>query len=71
MMSLKGRYSAYLLRIWQIKDSGKWVWRVSLEDSQTGERLGFPDINDLLAFLQEEFKKTPLDENNELENLNR
>ena len=70
-MSLKGRYSAYLLRIWQIKASGKWVWRVSLEDSHTGERLGFPDLNGLIAFLREEFGNMPFDGKNDQENLSR
>jgi hypothetical protein len=46
-------YRAYLLRLW-VSDSeatDKAGWRASLEDSHTGERLGFASLEQLFAFL--------------------
>jgi hypothetical protein len=51
MAIIKRRYLAYLLRLWQIKDEGKLVWRASLEDPQTGERQGFASMQALIDFL--------------------
>jgi hypothetical protein len=45
-------YLSYLLRLWQERDRLPAVWRASLEDPQTGERLGFADIMQLFAFLE-------------------
>ncbi|MBF6614271.1 MAG: hypothetical protein IVW55_14185 [Chloroflexi bacterium] len=44
------RYLSYLLRLWQ--DRSPAVWRASLEDPQTRERLGFADIAQLFTFLE-------------------
>ena len=54
MAILKRRYLAYLLRLWQVTDAGKLVWRASLEDPHTGERLGFASLEALIAFLGEQ-----------------
>lgn len=54
MANRKGRYLAYLLRIWQVNDAGKFAWRASLEDPHTGERQGFPNFDALIAFLWEQ-----------------
>jgi hypothetical protein len=51
MANIKRRYLAYLLRLWQIKDAGKLVWRASLEDPHTGERQGFANLEALIDFL--------------------
>jgi len=56
MAAFKGRYLAYLLRLWQVKDAGKLAWRASLEDSHTGERQGFPSLEALVAFLWEQVR---------------
>ena len=45
------RYLSYLLRLWQIESKGQSVWRASLEDSRTGERRGFANVDALLVFL--------------------
>lgn len=45
------RYLSYLLRLWQIESKGQSVWRASLEDSRTGERRGFANMDALLVFL--------------------
>ncbi len=47
------RYFSYLLRLWCVDVNGEAVWRASLEDSHTGERHGFADLDRLYAFLQE------------------
>ncbi len=46
-------YLAYLLRLWQVNDEGKPVWRASLESPHTGERHGFANLEMLFAFLEE------------------
>jgi hypothetical protein len=56
MVTMKGRYLAYLLRIWQVNDAGKLIWRASLEDPHTGERKGFASLEALLAFLWEQIR---------------
>ena len=44
-------YSAYLLRLWRVKDNEHSSWRMSLEDSHTGARLGFANLRQLYFFL--------------------
>ncbi|UCH60847.1 MAG: hypothetical protein JSV61_05025 [Anaerolineales bacterium] len=56
MAAIKGRYLAYLLRLWQVKDAGKLIWRASLEDSHTGDRQGFPSLEALVTFLLEQVR---------------
>lgn len=58
-MTQKRRYLSYLLRLWQ--DSGGDLpsdepppWRASLEIPQSGDRLGFANLEDLFAFLENE-----------------
>jgi hypothetical protein len=46
-------YRSYLLRLWQTGDEGEIAWRAALEDVQTGERLGFPSLDALVAYLRE------------------
>ena len=43
---------AYLLRLWQASSAGTRVWRASLVNVQTGERIGFADLARLVAFLE-------------------
>ncbi len=45
------RYRAYLLRLWDANPRGPPAWHASLEDAHTGERRGFADLEQLLAFL--------------------
>lgn len=44
-------YVSYLLRLWQAQENGDWVWRASLESSQTGKRWNFANLDDLLTSL--------------------
>jgi len=53
MVAEQPGYLAYLLRLWQVNDDGKPVWRASLESPRTGERLGFANLDLLFAFLEE------------------
>lgn len=46
-------YRAYLLRLWltETEAAGVTAWQASLEDSRTGERLGFANLDQLFAYL--------------------
>ncbi len=44
-------YHAYLLRLW--RESEHDPWRATLEDPHTGERLGFANLDRLLAYLNQ------------------
>ena len=47
-------YVAYMLRFWQAGSrDGRPVWRASLENPHTGERLAFGDANALFDFLSD------------------
>jgi len=43
----------YLLRLWQVEENDRHVWRASLEESDTGERRGFSSLVLLMKFLGE------------------
>ena len=43
---------AYLLRLWPASSAGTRVWRASVTNVQTGERIGFADLASLVAFLE-------------------
>ena len=45
---------SYLLRLWQTGSAGQQVWRASLENMQTGERLGFANLEQLFVFLMQQ-----------------
>ena len=54
MIDEQRQYLSYLLRLWQERATSPAVWRASLENSRTGERIGFSDTMQLFAFLQEQ-----------------
>ena len=54
-------YYAYLLRLWQVRTAGIWNWRASLEDAQTGSRLGFDSVDALCRYLQRQEDPPPAD----------
>ena len=43
-------YHAGLLRLW--RDGAGGAWRASLQDAESGERLGFADLERLFAYLR-------------------
>lgn len=48
----QGAYVAYMLRLWRAGTNvGRPVWRASIENPHTGERLAFGDMEALFAFL--------------------
>jgi hypothetical protein len=67
MNRIQPEYLSYLLRLWRENDSvgahgvERAVWRASLERPQVGERLGFANLADLFAFLEEETKSSLLE----------
>ncbi len=52
MENQKPDYRSFMLRIWIEQTDGN-KWRFSLEDTQTGKRKGFANINQLKAYLDE------------------
>ena len=54
MTDSRRRYTAYLLRLWQVTNAEGTAWRASLESPRTHERIGFVSLNDLIKFLQRE-----------------
>ena len=46
------RYRSYLLRLWLAGNGDAPEWRMSLEDTGTGERHGFVDLASLVTFLE-------------------
>ena len=52
MTELQGHYSSYLLRLWQTASGGELVYRASLENARTGERVGFSNLDDLFDYLR-------------------
>jgi hypothetical protein len=56
-MQMKGQahiYFSYLLRLWQEKGDEHPMWRASLESAQTGERLTFATVEELVRFLKQQ-----------------
>ncbi len=45
-------YVSYLLRLWQAQNNGDWVWRASLECSQSDRQWFFANLDDLLMFVR-------------------
>ena len=52
MADKQHHYRAFLLRLWQERSEGLWVWRASLEDPHSHERKGFPDLERLYTYLK-------------------
>ena len=49
------RYQAYMLRLWETRSQcldQPSTWRFSLEDSRTGQKRAFSDLEALVTFLQ-------------------
>jgi hypothetical protein len=55
----EGLYKSYVLRVWQAGGPAHVVWRASLEDVHTGERLGFAGLEQLFAFLLHQARGGP------------
>lgn len=51
-------YRSYLLRFWRAREGEHDVWRASLQDPQSGERLSFATLDALFAYLQERLEES-------------
>jgi hypothetical protein len=52
MTKSASRYSSYLLRIGHSAEGDPQGWRFSLQDLETGERLGFATLESLFTFFE-------------------
>ena len=55
------RYRSYLLTFWEERSQDAQapeVWRFSLEDPVTGQRRGFPGLEELVAALKQDMAAT-------------
>jgi hypothetical protein len=52
-------YESYLLRLWQVRQGGRRVWRASLESTRTGARVNFADVTQAFAFLRVSLRGKP------------
>ena len=57
-MKKQAGYHSFLLRLWQVKEDGGQEWRATLENVESGEKRGFTNVEDLLAFLSQVTAKT-------------
>lgn len=62
MTDRQRRYKAFLLRLWQERSGGQWIWRASLEDPHSTMRKGFPDLERLFVFLKEQIENGDIEE---------
>lgn len=50
-------YRSYLLRFWQEQTLERTdAWRFSVEDPQSGKRVGFDSLVELVSFIEEEVR---------------
>ena len=47
-------YTSYLLRVWRVQERERTACRALLEAIATGERWGFDNMSDLIAFLEDQ-----------------
>ncbi len=59
MNTERSAYLSYLLRLWRAPGGADQPWRASLQDTLTGERTGFADLDVLCAFLQTQIGPCP------------
>ena len=70
-LNAKDAYFSYMLRIWRLKKSEtrstlkEYIWRVSLESTQTREQFMFASLEEMILFLHDQFTQgdqTPSEE---------
>jgi hypothetical protein len=49
----KAHYHSYLLRLWRTEGLGDVGWRASLESPETGQRIGFANLEQLFVYLMD------------------
>ncbi len=55
-------YLAYLLRLWTSAQADAVKWRASLENVHNHERLVFPDLEALIAFLRSQTEEKTIED---------
>lgn len=57
-------YLSYLLRLWRAPGGAGQPWRASLQDTLSGERQGFVDLEALTVYLRDQIdlQSTPEEE---------
>lgn len=45
------RHITFLLRLWCVDETGRSNWRAALEMPETGQRLGFATLEQLIVYL--------------------
>lgn len=54
-MAKDANYVSFLLRLWQVDEGQRVLWRASLESAQTGEKQYFASVKALTDYLQQEY----------------
>ena len=52
-------YAAYLLRLWRERSGESTRWRASLQDTHSGERVGFANPEEMFGYLRREMGDLP------------
>jgi hypothetical protein len=55
-MDPKRGHLAYLLRLWRVDNGPQAIWRASLQDVRTGERIGFAGLDEAVAHLRQQLE---------------
>jgi hypothetical protein len=50
---MTSNYHSFLLRLWASETNGDWAWRVSMENSRTGDQHSFANLGEMMNFLEE------------------
>lgn len=45
-------YLSFLLRLWRSEPGKNAEWRASLQDTRTGQRIGFPSLDEMIVYLK-------------------
>jgi hypothetical protein len=53
MANQQDEYISYLLRLWRVGEEQTDVWQASLENTDTSQRRGFANLDELFEFLRE------------------
>ena len=61
MADRRSGYLSYLLRLWPEKSQDIPIWRASLEQPGSEERLGFEDLESLFLYLQQKVAQAEKD----------
>ena len=58
---VSSEYLAFLLRLWKVRNEGE-CWRASIERVDSGEKHGFTNLEELIAFLRHSTEPGPPEE---------